>query len=76
MQEKIKVIYHYRSLKIYFDDVLHLYIKHLTSFQSWVNNVQKKYIIEYYDNKNNEIKTEYLDEDIWKNILKQLDHIL
>ena len=76
---KIKNI---NGIKIYINDILHLYItyKDNFSFQSYIDkdkndNSKYMYYIEYYFD-GQTIETGYENKEDWENILKQISNIV
>lgn len=68
----VKVIKLPKILKIYIDGTLHLYIfGYLVGIQSWISE-SGYYKIEFYT-ETQVIKTEYVNKDIWKEILKKIN---
>ena len=76
MTQKIIVEDLFESIKVRFDDILHLYIKkaEFIGLQSWMET-GKKFCIEF-TMRDGVIVTEYDDFEKFKTILKQLDPLL
>lgn len=72
---KIDIIIEFNKVKIFFDDILHLFFikDEFLGLQSW--KTDDRYIIEYIL-KTNVINCEYDSYDKWKNILKLLNEKL
>lgn len=66
---------HY-TIRIYVDNVLHLYIwkEQLLGFQSWIDT-KRRHVIEYYL-KDGKILSEYDDRETWVQVLKILEENL
>lgn len=70
----IRVVMGHYALRIYFGDVLHLYIQRsqLGPFQAWRDG-PNHFSIEYHLNNGQKILTEYDHHEKWKTILAGLD---
>ena len=71
----VKVKTNFYSLTITINNLTHLKINinQLYGYQSWVDR-ENKCIIQYYC-KNGNIKCEYQDMKLWKDILKKLEGV-
>lgn len=74
IENKVSVIREYSGIKIYINELLHLYLTNeIVSIQSWRGD--GSYSIEY-TYKTTNILTEYDKQEIWEDVLKQLDKII
>lgn len=75
MNNKYDIKVSANSIKLYINELLHLYIKKddLTGLQSWIEGSDKQsFHIEFYT-KNGEIECVYDSKEKWENILKLIN---
>lgn len=74
MENKVTVTRGYTGIKIHINDLLHLYLKNgIVSIQSWREN--GIYSIEY-TYADTSILCEYDKQEMWEDILKQIDKVI
>jgi hypothetical protein len=76
MKEKIRVESDSTTIRIYIQDLPHLCFKTALykGFHSWIEgDNNSKYVIEFYFNNSESIKTEYFNKNLWIEILSGLD---
>lgn len=74
MDNEVKVLRGYTGIKIYINNLLHLYLKNgIVAIQSWREN--GIYSIEY-TYKDTSILSEYDKQEMWESVLKQIDKVI